>query len=241
MANKSEIVKEYFNNTDNYLKSNPEILLRTLLIKLNLPSIRNKKIIDVGCGNGELSLPFVNNNQITFVDFSEKMLEIVKLKIPYNFIGNTTLININIDQLDSNNKFDYIFAIGLLAHVESVESTFNSLSGLLAENGILVIQFTNRHNFSFKIISLLSKIKSFFRRSNNLNLNYTTISNINKNLINNNLLNTKKITFWPSSIPGLMVFPRSISNFIYFKILNSKLFRNYGSEVLYFIKKKSNS
>ena len=76
----TERVKEYFDKTDDYIKANPVIQVRKKIIGEIVGELKGKQIIDIGCGNGELTREFIYNNRITFLDISEKMLELARFK-----------------------------------------------------------------------------------------------------------------------------------------------------------------
>ena len=82
MNNKINNVKVFFNNPDNYLTNNTGISLRKIILKNILGDIKKKSILDIGCGDGTLSKNYLGNNIITFLDFSENMINVAKKTIP---------------------------------------------------------------------------------------------------------------------------------------------------------------
>ena len=234
MQTRVEKVKDYFNETDNYLKDNLEIDLRIRLIKKNIPAPQNNSIVDIGCGNGDLTLPFIKDNKITFVDLSDKMLQIVRSKIPAEYSGNAECLNIDLDKFSLAKKYDYVFMIGVLAHVSSLENTFSMLAGLLEKNGTLIIQFTNKRNFISYMMRLIFQLKKKFGKGRDYKMNYTSLNDITKELKKNNLEYNNKSVYW-SSLPGFSLLPKGIRNFIYYKFLNSALLRSLGGEIILYI------
>ena len=239
MQTRVEIVKDYFNETDIYLKDNLEIPLRISLINKNITNPQNKNIVDIGCGNGEITLPYIRNNKITFVDLSDKMLEIVKSKIPADYAQNASFINIDLDKFSLSKKYDCVFMIGVLAHVNSLERTFKMLAELLEPGGTLVIQFTNKQNFISYMIRSIASIKRKFGKEREYKMNYTSLSDITKELKKNNLEYQSKSVYW-SSLPGFTLLPIGIRKFIYYKLLNSALFRPLGGEIILYISATKN-
>ena len=77
-ADQNEQIKTYFNNTNSYLKNNANIALRKDIIKSLIGQIVNSSILDIGCGNGELSLQYAKKNKVDYFDISENMINIVK-------------------------------------------------------------------------------------------------------------------------------------------------------------------
>jgi 2-polyprenyl-3-methyl-5-hydroxy-6-metoxy-1,4-benzoquinol methylase len=234
MQTRSQQVKYYFNETDNYLKNKFLIAIRSRLIKKNLPDLKNKSILDIGCGNGDLTLPYIIDNKITFIDLSDKMLEIVRSNIPVEYYHHAKLLNIDIDKFDLKETYDYVFMIGVLAHINSPEITFSRLAGLLDSDGTLIIQFTNSTNIISFLTRLISKIKNIFGESLGYKMNYTSLQKITKELGKNRLEYYNKVTYWPE-LSGSRFLSEGIRKFIYYKLLNSRPFRPLGSEILLFI------
>ncbi|MEP7165227.1 MAG: methyltransferase domain-containing protein [Ferruginibacter sp.] len=235
MEPRIEKVKDYFNETDNYLKDNLEITLRSKLIKENLPEPKAKTIIDIGCGNGDLTLPFIKDNKITFVDLSDKMLDIVRSKVPVGYSQNAEFLNVDLDKFPITKKFDTVFMVGVLAHVNSLERTFTSLAGLLDNNGTLVIQFTNKSNLISYLMKLIFRLKRKFGKERDYKMNYTSVSDITNELKKNNLKYYRKAVYW-SSLPGFSLLPKGLRKFVYYKFLNSRLLSPLGGEILLFIR-----
>ena len=234
MQTKIQKVKDYFNETDNYLKNNLLIALRSRLIKKNLPDLKNKRILDIGCGNGELTLPYIKDNKITYIDLSDKMLEIVRSNIPIEYYQNAKFLNIDFEKFDLTEKYDYLFMIGVLAHVNSIEMAFSKIVGLLDSNGTLIVQFTNHRNVLSFIIRLIFEIKKILWKKLDYKVNNTSLQKIKKELKKNKLEYYNKVNYWPP-IPGFSLLPMGIRKFIYYKLLNSILLRPLGSEILLFI------
>ena len=68
----TEEVAGYFNQPEAYLKNGFDIAVRKKIITQLLGDISNKHILDMGCGNGALSMDYLEHNQVHFVDLAEK-------------------------------------------------------------------------------------------------------------------------------------------------------------------------
>jgi ubiquinone/menaquinone biosynthesis C-methylase UbiE len=234
MQTRTQKVKDHFNITDNYLKNNLVVALRSKLLIENLPELKNQNIIDIGCGNGDLTLPYLKENKITFLDLSDKMLEIVRSRVPEEYYYNAEFFNNNIDSFVSNKKFDYLFMVGVLAHVTSLEKTFSTLSRLINKEGTLIIQFTNSKNLISFVIKIISEIKCIFWKPLTYEVNEFSLKTIANVLEQNNLEYYKKISYWPA-FPGFILLPTGVRKFIYYKFLNSRMLRPLGGEILLFV------
>ena len=153
--------KEYFDNTENYLGSNPIITLRKTIIRDLIGEQKNKQILDVGCGNGELTSDFIFNNHITFLDISQKMLDLTKKNISNDNLINTEFENIDISLFKPDRKFDLVICVGVLAHVDSVSDLISKLNEITSENGRIILQFTANE----KLLSRINLIRyKYFSR-----------------------------------------------------------------------------
>ena len=75
----------------------------------------NSKVLEVGCGTGEL-LNAVKPSYGVGLDISPKMISIAKQRYPkLHFYCQ------DIDNLDLNDKFDYVFLSGLLGDLEDIQ------------------------------------------------------------------------------------------------------------------------
>ena len=80
-----ERARTHFANPSPYLTGNYYISLRARIVKQLLGEISNCRILDLGCGDGTISLQFLAaNNHITLVDSSDGMLERAKLNTRAN-------------------------------------------------------------------------------------------------------------------------------------------------------------
>ena len=135
--------KIFFDKLDYLKNSSDRIFIRKKIVKNFLGDLKNLNILDLGCGDGSISLQFLEkNNSITFVDISDKMLEKVKEKIPENKFSNVNFINLPIESLDFQKKFDVILCLGVIAHISSVEVLFHKINAFLKHGGLLVAETT---------------------------------------------------------------------------------------------------
>jgi 2-polyprenyl-3-methyl-5-hydroxy-6-metoxy-1,4-benzoquinol methylase len=163
--NKAESSKEYFDDTGNYLNSNSIIAYRKQTISDIIGSAKNKKILDIGCGNGELTIDFLGHNRITFLDISQNMLSIVKSSIKNEYKDYAEFINSDILSYIPDKEYDIIICIGVVAHVDSIEDLILKLRNIITDKGDLIIQFTNYNN----LISRFNHAKNRYLKDNPYN------------------------------------------------------------------------
>jgi ubiquinone/menaquinone biosynthesis C-methylase UbiE len=136
-------VHTFFNSTSNYLHQSFGIRIRAEIIKELVGAPVSKRILDVGCGNGSVSNQFIQDNHITFLDLSENMIDLVKRGIDPTFTGNANFLVGSFADISIMDEYDFIFAIGLLAHVPSVPECLKRINSLLTQKGYAVIQFSD--------------------------------------------------------------------------------------------------
>ena len=124
-------------------------------------SLKNLRILDVGCGGGILCEPLSRLGAIvTGIDSNEKAIRIAKkhakeknLKITYK--------NLELEQL-KHEKFDIITCMEVLEHIDDVERIISLSKTLLKKNGYFIGSTINK--------SLSSYLLALFVAENILNL-----------------------------------------------------------------------
>src|SRR4051794_31213215 len=107
----------YFATPEPYLKQNHRIALRSEIVTELVGRPEGKRILDLGCGNGAVSLPLAVRNSVILVDNSAAMLNEAR-----RFAEALRLRSYELHQADANDvniePVDVILALGLLAHVD---------------------------------------------------------------------------------------------------------------------------
>lgn len=102
-----------------------------------------RNILDYGCGTGFLIPSLLKYGTVTAADFSKKSVEEVKRKFKneVDFKGAFMLDEI----LSSNSKFDAIFVIEVIEHLENphLKKIFDNLKKLLSPGGIIIFTTPN--------------------------------------------------------------------------------------------------
>jgi 2-polyprenyl-3-methyl-5-hydroxy-6-metoxy-1,4-benzoquinol methylase len=237
MPDRKHFIENYFDNTNIYLNDNLVIDLRAKLILNNLPKIENKEIIDIGCGNGEISLPYLENNKITFLDLSDNMLELVRKRIPQESFGNAELIKLDFENYPYNKKFDFLFLLGVLAHVQSVSNTISKIADLTKNDGIIILQYTNSKNIISLVLRIIGYLKMLMGQKYGYKINFFSTGELTKILNFHELKWYNKISYWPA-LPGFKLIPKGVRKYFYYKVLNGKILHSLGGENILFIKHK---
>lgn len=141
------ISKEYL---DGY--GSPSISSRNLLIDLiqNISKKQSLKLIDVGCGNGNL-LKYLKQNSInisyTGVDFSQPLIEAAKMLYP--------LENFILDDVSELSKIEDKFDIAVYSHViEMLPSPEKALFQISNIAKTIIIRFFEPPEFEFDEVEI---------------------------------------------------------------------------------------
>jgi ubiquinone/menaquinone biosynthesis C-methylase UbiE len=135
------------------------ITIRVETVTAMLRNAKAERILDIGCGDGSISLPFVRDaKHITFLDQSSAMLDIAKARVPRRDGLEERYINSAFQEaalLDES--FDLAICVGVLAYVNDLDSFLGKLAALLRRGGFLILECTDDQH-------LLSSIDRFYKR-----------------------------------------------------------------------------
>jgi 2-polyprenyl-3-methyl-5-hydroxy-6-metoxy-1,4-benzoquinol methylase len=101
---------------------------------INRFDLKNKKILEIGCGRGDFINEFSNQNiNCSATDIDENSIK----NLNDNIIFSKN--NILIEKLDfPNNSFDFIYSKSVIEHLEKHENFFNEIMRVLKVNGKLL-------------------------------------------------------------------------------------------------------
>lgn len=187
---KSETIKFYDVNAQEYFESTVNINLDELY-KSFLKHIPPKgNILDLGCGSGRDSLHFLNKGyNVISIDASEEM---VKLS---SELTKRKTIFMNIEEIDFHDEFDGIWACASLLHINKnlSESVFNILCNALKNKGILYASY--KYGNGARILK-----KRYFNNYNETSIKKTIHNvkelNIIDHWVTNDLRPSKKNEKW---------------------------------------------
>lgn len=108
-----------------------------------LPDIKDKRILDLGCGFGDYSrfLYDMGAKQVVGVDASEKMIEMAEA----NKEGrNTTYYRIPIEEINfESNSFDLVISNIAIHYIEDINKLFEKINRILVPKGLFI--FSTEH------------------------------------------------------------------------------------------------
>lgn len=107
--------------------------------------------LEFGCGTGLISFNLYKSfKEITLVDTSKGMIDVLNSKIEKNNIKNMTAYQLDInDQQIIEEKYDVIYTSMVLHHIKDTKRVLMSLINLLNKNGYLCIIDLDEEDGSF--------------------------------------------------------------------------------------------
>jgi ubiquinone/menaquinone biosynthesis C-methylase UbiE len=111
------------------------------------------QVLDIGCGDGSLSLPFLSNScRVTYLDLSSAMLDIVKKRVPHDLLSQASFVKGDITQIDlPPASFDAILFVGVMAYVSDVAATAKTIRQFIRPGGTLVVECTDAAHILAKV------------------------------------------------------------------------------------------
>lgn len=124
-------------------KINANELIEIPIMKSMLPDVKGMKILDIGCGEGEMARYFAKNGakSVLGLDISQNMIDLAKQQNIFNNVSFKILAMENLSTL--NEKYDMIFSSLAVHYIEDFEKLMQDISSLLNPNGILL--FSQEH------------------------------------------------------------------------------------------------
>lgn len=120
-----------------------------------------KKVLEVGCGTGQLSIYFAlaNNNEIVALDPTIDSINLGKNFSKKNNIFNIKFVNADIlDDVLVDNYFDFIWCNGVLHHTKNPYKAFEIVAKSLKKKGYILVGLYN------KIGRLRTIIRKYFSK-----------------------------------------------------------------------------
>lgn len=124
--------------------------LRVLLKAISNENLNGKKVLDIGCGGGDISFSLAERGaDVIGIDMSDSMLDTAngrKKKMPEDIKNKIQFYKENILELSEGikkQKFDYIIAFGLIGYLESDAQFFEIITQLSKQNTVLFLSCRN--------------------------------------------------------------------------------------------------
>jgi ubiquinone/menaquinone biosynthesis C-methylase UbiE len=161
-----EVVRTFFDRPQNYLERKRfDIRIRAETTMMFLDGVNCTKIIDIGCGDGSVSLPLLSRDRyLTLLDLSSTMLCLARSRVPSDLSGNVEVTQGDILSAPfENQSFDVVICMGVLAHVASPSAVVQKAAALLKPGGTLILECTDSQHFVRRFFNLFSGLAALFR------------------------------------------------------------------------------
>ena len=142
-ASQVERARTYFSEPDRHLGKRFSVEMRAQIARRLLGHLDGARLIDLGCGDGTISLQFTEARELTLIDVSENMLARAQAALTPVTTTRAVLRLGDAFSMDLAPPYDVVLMIGLLAHVDSVDQALARAADLLVPGGRLVAQLTD--------------------------------------------------------------------------------------------------
>ncbi len=131
----------------------------------NFPSVKGKKILEIGCGLGTVAINFARAGakKVTAVDLSGRSIALAKQHAEANALaGKIEFYQANAEELSKIlpvEEYDLIFSFGVIHHTPHPEKVLKELQRFLNPNGQIKIMVYYR--YAWKVFWILMKYGRF--------------------------------------------------------------------------------
>ena len=136
-------------HTGNYARMKHIAILRLFPV-----SLKDKRILDAGCGGGFYSLLAARKggSNIVLLDFESVCVKAAKLNLLKNAGLNTKGIRADVTKLPLRSEiFDFVLCIDLVEHIRSDDSLLKEVKRILNVGGLLLISTQNSFSLNYLI------------------------------------------------------------------------------------------
>jgi 2-polyprenyl-3-methyl-5-hydroxy-6-metoxy-1,4-benzoquinol methylase len=137
-------VRTFFEEPQNYFHKDFHVEVRADIVREMLPQVQGVEILDIGCGDGRVSLQFLPQaGHVTLLDMSENMLLRARANVPAEYVHKTTFLTADFMDCKPATPSDVVICLGVLAHVERAESAIQKLASLTRVGGRCIVQISD--------------------------------------------------------------------------------------------------
>jgi cyclopropane fatty-acyl-phospholipid synthase-like methyltransferase len=144
------VIKQAFEQPEWYLKKTAyNIKIRVETVKHFVKDAKTESILDIGCGDGSLSLHLLNQtNRLTLVDRSKSMLQIASSRVPERLSDHVKILNDDFMTVPlPPQNFDLIICVGVLAYVDELRLFLGKIASVLGPDGTVIIECSDGDHF----------------------------------------------------------------------------------------------
>lgn len=160
-------------------------------------NIKNKNILDIGCGGGILTEKLaLHGGNIIAIDKSKELIKIAKSRS--KLLSNINYINIDTTEFLNRNKekFDIILCMEVLEHIKNKNQVIDLIKYIMNENSFLIISSLNKNLVTYiKIILFAEYIIKKIPKNTHIFENFIKIKDINSYINEVKIIDIKEIYY----------------------------------------------
>jgi cyclopropane-fatty-acyl-phospholipid synthase len=118
--------------------------------------VDGRKILDLGCGWGSLSLWLAENfpnSQITGVSNSTTQRQFIESEIQKRRLKNIQIITCDMNHFDTAKKFDRVVSVEMFEHMKNYERLLANISRWLTPDGKLFVHIFTHRAYSYHFVA----------------------------------------------------------------------------------------
>jgi SAM-dependent methyltransferase len=137
-------VHGFFAEPDRYLGNDARLGIRRLVCRQLAARTDRTSILDIGCGDGTMSLPLVGpQSRLTLLDFSAPMLERAAANVAPEMRPRVEIVCRDLAGFAGEHRYTLVLCLGVLAHVPDVSHALAKVATLIEPGGHCLIQITD--------------------------------------------------------------------------------------------------
>jgi 2-polyprenyl-3-methyl-5-hydroxy-6-metoxy-1,4-benzoquinol methylase len=223
-------VKNSFADPLPYLRNNPYVDLRADAARRLLPWRAGMSVLDLGCGDGRISIPLVRESgELLLVDSSAGMLDLARGNVPPNVASRVHHQCVDLADFEPQHTYDIVLCIGVLAHVQSPAATLRQIARLVGPGGCALIQLTDDGYRLGRLTHWIGDLRRRFVDASAHTLNHMTLESICAELHDAGFQLSKSYRY--IFVPGLRRLPTAVTRTVV-RAVNGPILSQRGGEVL---------
>jgi SAM-dependent methyltransferase len=162
MKDAETVIKQAFERPDWYVtRSAYNIRLRIETIRDFIGNDEPETILDIGCGDGSLSLHLLTaNNRLTLLDRSKRMLELARSRISQGLANHVAIMNEDFMSAHfRDGNFDLIICIGVMAYVDDRRNFVRKILSLLRPGGTLIMECSDGGHWISRVNRIYDSVR----------------------------------------------------------------------------------
>lgn len=160
MGNEEKVIHEnYFSSHESFHMARYEWIKKRYFTK-----VRNKKILEIGCGDGGVVQLLKGENKVFGIDISASGVQNAR-----NLGINTKLVDISSEKLPFRNQsFDYVLIFEVFEHLKCPQCALEEIQRVLKPKGVMLASIPNHttgHEFLYPKLFLFNAFKNYLEHN----------------------------------------------------------------------------